>query len=125
MIDPTKLDKLNSLASPLPGQHPAVQTSFTDLVGQMKATAGNNSFESDILEGWTSYLMNQGQDQSSATPAQPSQPGHKKLTEELTAYLQNPVNTANPIMNTAPPGLDGTTGADNSNTGSINSGLMI
>ncbi len=119
MIDPTKLEKLNLLANPLAAQHAAVQTSFTDMVGQMMVSAGSDTMEANLLQDW-SKMVGIDQDQVS-----PSQPGRKKLTEELTAYLQNPVNTANPLMNATPPGVDNSAAADHSNTGSINQGQML
>jgi len=125
MIDPTKLDKLNSLMSPPIGQNQqaAGQYVFTDLVGQMMVSAGSDTMEANLLQDWSKMM---GADQSTANPVQPLDHHHKKTSmNELTAYLQNPVNTANPIMTATPPGVDGAASADNSNTGSINSGLMI
>ncbi|MBN3032953.1 MAG: hypothetical protein JW873_02550 [Candidatus Saganbacteria bacterium] len=124
MIDPLELNSVSGQQAGGIQQTPAAgQTSFSDLMPQLIAQAGPDTAEGNILKDWTEELMTG--DQHLGAPQHDHLPRKKGEENKLTAYLQNPVNTANPIMTAAPPGVDNAAGADNSNTGSINSGTII
>ena len=114
-IEPNLLSSLSSPSTPTPGQ-----TSFSDMVQGMEQTAGKGTTEANLLDDWNKQLTD---DQTAGTSARPH---HKKAEENaMTAYLNNPVNTANPLATNITPDVDNTAAAGNSNTGSINSGTMI
>ena len=123
MINPIEQDPNNSLSGAQPGGiHQPPKTE--ELIARMITEAGANTPEANLLQDWRQQLAG---DQTSGTSAQqPHQPHHKKAEENaMTAYLNNPVNTANPLMTATTPGVDSTAAADNSNTGSINGSSLI
>jgi len=123
MINPIEENSINSISGAQPGGiHQAPKTE--DLIAQMITQAGANTTEANLLQDWREQLTD---DQTSGTSSQQShQPHHKKAEENaMTAYLNNPVNTANPLMAATTPGVDNTAAADNSNTGSINGSSLV
>jgi hypothetical protein len=123
MIDPIEQNPNHSLSGAQPGgMHQTPKTE--ELIAQMITEAGANTSEANLLEDWNELLTD---DQTAGTTTQkPHQPHLKKAEENaMTAYLNNPVNTANPLTTNITPGVDNTAAADNSNTGSINGSTLV
>ena len=123
MTNPIEQNPINSIPGAQPGGiHQAPKPE--DLMAQIMAQADPFSSGEKLLQDWNG-LMTENQT-SGTTTLQPHQPNHKKAEENgMTAYLNNPVNTANPLMTNMTPGVDSTSAADNTNTGSINGSLLI
>jgi hypothetical protein len=99
MIDPIEQNPNNSISGSQPGGiHQTPKTE--ELIAQMITQVGANTAEANLLEDWSDQLA-----------------GAQGATTQGIA--------ANPIMNTTPPGIDGTSAADNSNTGSINGSSLV